>query len=796
MMQIVYFSQKKQFLTEMESHEGQKLFVTPSPAKADNLRSIISAKNQDVITIAKFTSDLLKLLWDDEHRPQMKRKSELLLIFGILKNKYFPELSFEQFNQAYNLFSDLRSFTLDQSALTSVLEEQTSEIRQAVELFWKLLEITNYVDEHGAYQQIAEKLRSSEEEESLKKTFIFWGFQHLNGQQIDLLKALAIRYQVIIPFPLTLKGHLKRSDWISWIQDHKVTELELEKIEQRPKADWLPINSREIASTLNGELNREPEAGVILGVSKLHAHHVHYIPSTAVNFKVPHQLLESQLLQVSEEIKKGFSHKSGITEFKEWLNTKKKELLKNSNFSFKKLKAYQLYEEACHFVTELTEENILLDLFFQKLLRDVTHLNQPRTSLISLTEKTAKIELKDMSSLEDIDRKKKVILCVDDRFEDIQGLGQNYPETIQRHLSALGPMKRNDLDLLFKKWELEDLLSDASVLVLMAPTVLKHNLIWKRLFSETMLIPLNQQLSREEKIITDHLSNLEKKSFQGQFSASKFQTYIDCPRKFYFSYVEKLFPKVTLKKDIDPMLSGSIVHEIIEKYFHQNLKEENLATLTAQILMEKIKEFQLELPQDVYEQKKLVFNHRSLNGIQFLRNLTEIAGENINWQIEKEFNGIGELKINGKIDCMGITNNHLFLLDFKSSKMGAATNAELESMESMQLWIYFLAASKLIPDFDKKVLVLGYIVLDDPQESNLIMMDESLHQKIKELRFCRTKLFEKNGNELLNDSNVRVESLIKSIQAEKEFSPSPRKISSCDFCEISHVCVKSEMNDV
>ena len=96
MMQIVYFSRKDQFLTEIESISNQTVFVTPSPAKADGLRLLLTDSSRaDVITIAKFTSDLINNLWtNDEQKPQVKRKSELLLIFGILKNKYLPASGF------------------------------------------------------------------------------------------------------------------------------------------------------------------------------------------------------------------------------------------------------------------------------------------------------------------------------------------------------------------------------------------------------------------------------------------------------------------------------------------------------------------------------------------------------------------------------------------------------------------------------------------------------------------------------------------------------------------------------
>src|SRR5665647_429174 len=137
MMRIVYFSQKEQFLTQMETFSGETIFIAPSPAKADGLRNILPlALSSDVVTIAKFTSNLIEHLWSEVERPEVKRKSDLLLVFGILKNKYLPELGFEQFTQAYNLFSDLRSFTLDEEALSTVMEEQSPEVRKAVGLFW------------------------------------------------------------------------------------------------------------------------------------------------------------------------------------------------------------------------------------------------------------------------------------------------------------------------------------------------------------------------------------------------------------------------------------------------------------------------------------------------------------------------------------------------------------------------------------------------------------------------------------------------------------------------------------
>src|SRR5690606_1207928 len=111
------------------------------------------------------------------------------------------------------------------------------------------------------------------------------------------------------------------------------------------------------------------------------------------------------------------------------------------------------------------------------------------------------------------------------------------------------------------------------------------SLIWKRLFSSITLdkveVASNSGKVRE---IKDHFTTLEKKNFEGTYSASKLQTFLDCPRKFYFSYIDKVFPDIQLEKDFDPMTSGTIIHEIIERFFKDDLKDEELKKLTAEIM--------------------------------------------------------------------------------------------------------------------------------------------------------------------------------------------------------------------
>lgn len=791
MMQIVYFSEKDQLLAEIRGQATGKIFVTPSPLKADNLRSQLgSDANQDVITISKFTGDLLKTLWPVEsERPVMKRKSELLLIFGILKNKFFPKLGYEQFTQAYNLFSDLRSYSLNLEALAPVLDEQPQDIQNAVRMFWQVLGAMGLLDEHEAYHAISEELRTHEEEPALKKTFIFWGFQHLNGQQVDLIKSLAIRYQVIIPFPLEIKDLIKRSDWISWILDHKVEETHLSVIGKVPTAEWLMVNSREMARYLK---DAEIGSQIVLGVSKLTSHHVDMLPVNQVTFKVNHDLLKSELIEVSHELieqqPKDLSH---------WiLESQSKILSEKSASSYKKLKVLQLYQEALAAITDITDEKLITDAFFLKLLKEVVSLNLPRTSFVGSFEGPSTLELMDMSMLEAVDRTKKVILCIDDRFDDFQGLGQSYTESIQRILASLGPIKRNELELLFKRTELVDLFSKSKVLVLMPEAVTKHSLVWKKVFAGISLNKIETSLSVNLRKPFDYFAGTEKKVFSENLSASKLQTFHDCPRKFYYQFVERIFPDVVLVSDIDNKISGTLVHKMIEIFFERNLTEDKLPSIVKEVFDQEINKASLNISPEAYADRITTFNHRAANGIGFLRNLEARSGQKITWKIEQKFDYTEKYQVKGSIDCVGMSDTHVWLLDFKSTVGSTATNTDVSSIDSLQLWVYSIAAEKVIPNTSGKSMIHGFIVLDEPMKSNIFFQDPDLLNLMKKDKFLAPTTWEDEYPSQLQMAKEKIDVLALNIAQERKFPSKPRTPDACKFCELASVCTKGEEMNV
>ena len=572
-------------------------------------------------------------------------------------------------------------------------------------------------------------------------------------------------------------------------------ESDLTVLEQVPKATWVKINSREVAMNLKTILR--PGDQILLGVAKLSPLHLDLIPSRGIFYKIPHQLIQAELQELSYDMKVAMKGNELFSELERFLNERKKAIITALSIkaSFKSLKALELYQDAISSIRELTDEEIKVDRFFLKLLQEVVILNQPRTSYVPVSSQELNIDFKDMSSLEDIKRERRVILCVDDRFDEIQSLGQNYTEAIQKALSVLGPLKRSELELLFKQWEFHDLFSQSEVQVLMSESTLKHSLIWKRLFSDIELIGSENSTRPNERTIMDHLEKAEKLPYTGSFSASKFQTYQDCPRKFYFNYVDKIFPRISLRNDFDALMAGTISHKIIEVFYKTNLTEKDLPDLTQEIMREFIQEEKLILSQEKFLKHELVFNQRSLNGIQFLKRIDELMGSPVTWLIEEDFSFEDGYKLTGKIDCLGRHLNTVFLMDFKSTKYGASSNKEIEQFESLQLWTYAKAASRKIENFEQKTIVLGFISLDNPSESNLLVTDIDLFEKIKAAKICKQQVFKIPFPELFKSAQEKMLSVSIAIQSEKLYPARPRKSDACSFCELTKVCIKSEMTD-
>jgi hypothetical protein len=220
---------------------------------------------------------------------------------------------------------------------------------------------------------------------------------------------------------------------------------------------------------------------------------------------------------------------------------------------------------------------------------------------------------------------------------------------------------------------------------------------------------------------------------------------------------------------------------------------QDLKSLTTRLMKFHIKEKNLSLPKEIYLQRELIFYHRALNGIQFIRDLELGLNDKLEWRIEKPFKIDQNISLDGRIDCIGLSNKYVILLDFKSTEFSASSSSDVNDYQALQLWVYAHASEKIIGN---RSVILGYVVLDDASKSNILTSDEEAAKLIKDAQLCKVHRFKDEFNLKLAEAQKKITSLMLSIQTEKEFKANPRKDSTCYFCELNKVCIKGEIVNV
>lgn len=227
-------------------------------------------------------------------------------------------------------------------------------------------------------------------------------------------------------------------------------------------------------------------------------------------------------------------------------------------------------------------------------------------------------------------------------------------------------------------------------------------------------------------------------------SASSINTYLQCPRKFFYQYIKKL-----PTKDSIYLLRGSIVHEVLEDFYDldDKLEKTNFDEIKDWFLT-KIKEtFSIKWKQNEEKLMNLGLDNQTLmfffnESILMLENWTKIIfnkiqkvmnEKKINFNqaflllkpIRESYYKSDKMKIHGYIDAIHEFDNKIIIIDYKTSK-----SSELKDTYKLQLGLYALLYQEKHNKFPDEV---GLFFLKDkellikPNENLIIKTLEKLN---------------------------------------------------------------------
>ena len=761
MLEVIFYQTTDDLSTGEASQNP--LIICPSPLVADGLRRLLP-KNSEVVTISKWVTDFLKA-----KKLKRSNKADLMLRLSSVWRHYFPNEDAHYFFKSFELFTDLRSFSLNIEMLSEFLKEIDEVTTKSVLIFWSFLQSEKLNDEHLSYQMLSD-------DESIESTKPIWiiGFKHLSGIQIDMLKLVAEKTNVFVFFPKDIYPETLSTDWIRWLLPEKKVEIN-NKVK---KLNVIHYPKNKLNIVLEAIKKVIPSFDIALASQSATLNIKQEVAVADLFFKSQEDLFRTQREALIEELSEDFNVESSkksinLDDFILKIQEKKKSALLIENFIL--YKTLILLNEALLSYGEFQQT---VDPFTLKVLKLILELNSPRVALatLAINHKNRLLELNELPYSES---QAPLLVIASSSYGPLKSQQSNYSEKMIEALKAIAPIKRSGLDFLYLKSELSQVLSKKGNLLLIEEGLEMIDLSWREILKNFELSLMKVNADYRLKAKNDYLITRVSPGpyLLKNVSASRLQLFMDCPRKYYFSYLDKIDhrPIERLKIAADEM--GTLEHGIIENFFLERVLDSNLvfeSALHELICQQALDEFVSLHKIKLSEKTKLTtyyeLVHYTKNGIDFLINFCK-ENEVTAIEFERPLDD-NSWRLVGSMDCLVyLQNDKVAVFDFKRSGAAIGSKHDTITFDKIQIWVYLLIILKA---HNKKIQSWGYLNLSDI-ETSLIFNEED-----------RCSLAES----VVNSFQEFLEKKIVELNSEIDFFPKPRNAKICHFCEIELFCSK------
>ena len=239
------------------------------------------------------------------------------------------------------------------------------------------------------------------------------------------------------------------------------------------------------------------------------------------------------------------------------------------------------------------------------------------------------------------------------------------------------------------------------------------------------------------------------------WSASRLKTYLDCKRKYYYRYIQK----IKAKKD-DELNEGQFLHTLLEQLYLEQTHYDTPEALTQKLVM--LMDELLPLDNAKTRYRKMLWKEK-LKGFS----PSQIEHFKQGWRVkerEKEFStDIGGLTFKGRIDRIDQTDTDTLVIDYKSGSITEANKVKnLENLSDFQMSIYH----------------------------------HMLEGKYSNVRLAFMKILEKGEMEevtALEEKNELLAEHIVTLKQTTSFNAEKcENLQKCKYCEFTLMCERGE----
>ena len=756
--------------------------ICPNPAIADSVRNRFDSLGRKVnsITISKFMKEELNAVIDEDILKNYKGKSELIVILGAVWKKIGKKPNYIDFKRAFNLLTEFRSFSTSEHVLETVLENYEEALSHGVLWLHRFLDQLEIVDEHKSYFLLSERLRQGDLDPGLEqdRNLLFYGFDFLTGSQVDLLKSIALRDNVIIPFYKQAYEKSISTDWVNWFDPHNQEVIDVcENSQTSKKAKLVRFSKGYLAQSLQS--GAQNFSHVVIGTKKILREDLQELPFPSLKAKVGVNIFEECFLNLKASL-----NAQGDYSLEE-LTQKTINLINQArgekNYRF--IKTCLIFLEKINEWFELSSELLDINQFDLEILFEATELDLPRISFSSLSTEYS-TELSSVREIEDI-KISDVAFCLTSNYQGLGGSSHNYSENVEKYLASIGPVRRAELEQEVLKSRLVEFNEDNDVNFFIERNILEHKTNISNLFEEIEFELVGNTSSQiaEKKYYPMDISKKELVSL----SASRLQKYFECPRKYALTYLNKIMPFYKIPGELSVLDLGRIEHLVIETYFKKNQDWSEIAF--NKVISDLLELYRAEPTLKIKDENVVEIISYTKEAILTLVEMKTQFG--MTYEFELPFQMREEnINFNGSIDLFasGVETN--MIVDFKRSNASFTSYQSLKDFEQIQLWFYLLRMYKAKKVSLTQDLAIGYIDLSNIENSLFLTNSPTLLSELKNIKkFTKVQLLS-DFEDLLEEYQKFENEVIANLNSDISFAPNPSSPRSCNFCSISSICPK------
>ena len=757
------------------------LVLVPSPAHADFVRSLLLRKDGPqrewtVSTIAEFLASRLQKQWGHENfKQKYLGKTQLKMMLARSYRQKFSFGNLGDFENAFKQYTDLRTYTTDNDLMTELLDLLPSSSSQICKFFQAIFTLVDQVDEAQAYKEV-----DLARDQFSHSEVVFYGFSLLSGVQTDFLKRLAevCSVQVVLPSFLYQRG--KSSDWFHWLKVEKINSLKKDSQDSQSvreiKVPAVVAPLGLIPEMMKKLSQDQPLTKVVVPVLSFTAAQVLYFQAPYGNQKIKIDLFQDALACWKEQIEILLSQSDKQVLNNELINEIVKSKI-DSLYSEKKLpelKVWLVFGEVWKKYCALSDVEAHFSFFEQALFTEIIGLDLPRVSAIALNNHKHSLSPETIyQSLASLDKSPGPWAMVfNPSWLPKISSEKVFPKDVEEKLLALGPLPRAMLPLLELQAYCLDYMGGGEGVIFYPPELTEKDVQWAGFFQD---IVAPKELSANQDLTPGCYLPSGRYFLDGKISVSAFQAFLQCPRKYYQSYLENYSGYLEVPSELNAAEKGNLLHLLIQQSLHVELKAENLKVqLTSwldQWLTKNSKELS-SLERQLLEIEIIAILPPLLEQFHLL---LEVNGGNLTFESPHEFM-LGDIRLYGRSDCLIKSEHGVRILDFKKSKSSVPTQQDFRNYQASQLWCYGVSVDRL--------LGVGYVTLDGAQNPFQLYGDWGTYKSVP-------VDFTQSLPEFKNFAKENIERLL----LEKDFNPQPVNATICRYCDFQRFCPRGGLDE-